>query len=215
MTRIHMHPSDETLLSYARGNLDAGRRLVVEAHLELCRSCAGMIGALDHIAGKALDAAPPMPLEDATSQKVLQRIAANPVQPDTQTAIEDTASYPYGLHALAGRKIGPWRWVGPGVHWRAVSSPASGARVFMLKAAPGIRMPDHTHTGTELTLVLTGAFSHDGGRFACGDVEDADSTVDHQPVVEDGEECVCLVAMEGQLHLRGWIGRLMQPFVRM
>ena len=76
-------------------------------------------------------------------------------------------------------------------------------------------MPDHTHTGTELTLVLTGAFSHDGGRFACGDVEDADSTVDHQPVVEDGEECVCLVAMEGQLHLRGWIGRLMQPFVRM
>ena len=102
------------------------------------------------------------------------------------------------------------------MHWRSVSVPADhGARVFMLKAAPGTSLPHHTHTGTELTLILKGAYAHEGGRFGAGDFEEADGSVDHQPVVEPGDECICLVAMEGQLRLLGLLGRIMQPFVRM
>jgi len=33
-------------------------------------------------------------------------------------------------------------------------------------------------------------------------------------VIDGDEECICLVAMEGQLKLSGVLGRLMQPFVR-
>ena len=73
----------------------------------------------------------------------------------------------------------------------------------------------HTHTALEMTCVLTGAFHHAGGRFGPGDFDLGDETVHHEPHVDDGEDCVCLVAMQGQLRLEGLIGRLVQPFVRL
>jgi putative transcriptional regulator len=63
--------------------------------------------------------------------------------------------------------------------------------------------------------VLTGAFSHAGGHYGPGDFDFGDDSVDHQPIVDAGEECLCLVAMRGNLRLSGWIGRLVQPFVRL
>ena len=40
------------------------------------------------------------------------------------------------------------------------------------------------------------------------------NSIEHLPVVEDGVECICLVALQGQIRFKSWIGRLVQPFVR-
>ncbi len=66
-----------------------------------------------------------------------------------------------------------------------------------------------------MTCVLSGAFRHDSGHFGPGDFDLGDETVDHQPIVDDGQDCVCLVAMQGELRLNGLLGRMMQPFVRL
>ena len=116
---------------------------------------------------------------------------------------------------LLGHELGPWRWIAPGLHHRVVKVTDSASRVFMLKAAPGVRLPDHSHTGTELTCVLSGAFIHEGGRFAAGDCDDADQDVGHRPIIDGEEECICLVAMQGELKLSGVLGRLMLPFIRL
>jgi putative transcriptional regulator len=76
-------------------------------------------------------------------------------------------------------------------------------------------MLEHSHTGIEMTCVLKGAFSHEGGHFGPGDFDLGDETVNHRPVVDAREECVCLVAMVGDLRLSGLIGRIVQPFVRL
>ena len=111
--------------------------------------------------------------------------------------------------------LGKWRRIAPGLQWRPVAVPAAeGTRVFMLKAAPGIRIPHHAHAGLEWTCVLQGAFSHQLGRYGAGDFDEADATIEHQPVVEDGVECICLVALQGQIQLKSWMGRLIQPFIR-
>ena len=44
--------------------------------------------------------------------------------------------------------------------------------------------------------------------------DQADASVDHSPVVDSNEDCICLVALNGSIELRGWFGRLIQPFVR-
>jgi putative transcriptional regulator len=215
MKSMHHHPTDETLASYIRGSLDEGRRVLVAAHVEICASCAAMVAASDHIAGSMLEAVEPQPLQSEALHHVLARIDAIAAGP-ARALPQNATGLPFGLAALGGYDLGPWRWIGPGVHWRSVSVPADrGARVFMLKSAPGTSLPHHTHTGTELTLILQGAYAHEGGRFGVGDFEEADGSVDHQPVVEPGEECICLVAMEGQLRLLGLLGRILQPFVRM
>ncbi len=116
---------------------------------------------------------------------------------------------------FAAYPLGAWRRIGGGLRWRSVGVPAEkGTRVFMLKASPGTRIPHHAHAGIEWTCVLQGAFRHELGRYGAGDFDEADEAVEHRPVVEDGEECICLVALQGQIQLKSWMGRLMQPFVR-
>lgn len=110
---------------------------------------------------------------------------------------------------------GKWQWVGPGIKRRFIDVPNdSSTRVFMLKAAPGTRLPDHSHQGTEWTCVLAGAYRHDHGRFGAGDFDEADDTVEHNPQVESDRDCVCLVGLSGSVELTGLFGRVIQPFVR-
>jgi putative transcriptional regulator len=213
MTTMH-HPSDETLMAFASGTLDLGRRIVVGAHIEMCPSCRRTLRALDHLAGENLDALPPTQLASEAVERVLMRTSAADDRPARPPA--SGGGWPVAPRSLEPYELGRWKWIGPGVHWRSASVPSEGgARVFLLKAAPGTRLPHHTHTGTELTLILQGAFRHVGGHYGVGDLDEADGSIEHQPIVEPGEDCICLVAMEGNLRLLGPLGRILQPFVRM
>ena len=113
-------------------------------------------------------------------------------------------------------RFGKQRRVAPGVKLQPIILPDAGkSRAFLLWSAPGTRMLEHSHTGTELTLVLKGSFSHQGGEYRPGDFDFGDGEVDHQPVVGGDIPCLCLVAMSGDLQLHGFLGRLISPFVRL
>jgi putative transcriptional regulator len=173
-----------------------------------------LIAAADHLGGALMQALAPTPLSEQALQSALARIDREPQAPSTRADLPH--DLPVRVQALVGLEFGPWRWIGPGVHWRSVSlREQGGSRVFMLRARPGTELPHHTHTGTELTLILKGAFAHGGGRFGFGDFDEADGSVVHEPTVEAGEECVCLVAMQGGLRLLSPLGRLLQPFIRL
>jgi putative transcriptional regulator len=66
-----------------------------------------------------------------------------------------------------------------------------------------------------MTCVLSGAFQQEGALFGPGDFDFGDDTMDHRPLVESGQVCICLVAMHGELQLKGLLGRIVQPFVRL
>lgn len=210
---IKHHPSDQALAAFASGTLDEARALVVATHLSLCAECRKAVRAFEHVGGALLDDLKPAEMSEGALESAWARLG----QPETAaSASRDLPAAANGLPAPLGQyEMGPWRWIGRGVQWRSVDVPASdGSRVFMLKAAPGTRLPRHRHTGTEWTCVFEGAFRHDFGRFGAGDFDEADESVEHNPVVEDGEPCICLVAMRGSIELRGWMGRILQPLIR-
>jgi putative transcriptional regulator len=160
--------------------------------------------------GLMLDDLKPVAVSDGALAGALARLS-EPVR--TQSAIERDENLPA---PLAPYELGPWRWIGSGVHWRSVSVPVvNGVRVFMLRAEGGTHLPRHRHQGIEWTCVLGGAFRHDLGRFGSGDFDEADETIEHNPVVEPGEPCICLVALEGNIELQSWLGRLLQPLIRL
>ena len=66
-----------------------------------------------------------------------------------------------------------------------------------------------------MTCVLSGGFRHAGGHYGPGDFDFGDETVCHEPHVDAGEDCVCLVAIQGNLRWKGFWGRLARPFVRL
>ena len=75
-------------------------------------------------------------------------------------------------------------------------------------------MPVHTHASSELTLVLAGGFTDQFGHFLRGDLAEADASVEHRPVADPGEDCLCLAVTDGPMRLTGPLGRLINPFLR-
>jgi putative transcriptional regulator len=214
---IQHHPVDTTLAAFAGGTLDEGRSLVIATHLAACAACRRRVATFECVGGALLEGMPASPMAAGALARTLERIDAPAVaaaaSPSSPPGGDETVVYPAPLSHYA---LGPWRWRGRGVYYRRVPMPReAGTNVFMLKAKPGTKLPRHTHTGTELTCVLKGAFRHDHGRYGPGDVDDADDTMEHWPRVEPGEECICLVALQGQIRFAGLIGRLLQPFARM
>jgi putative transcriptional regulator len=213
---IQHHPSDVTLAAFAAGTLDQGQRMAIATHVDGCARCRAFVRAMEHVGGIVLDRLPPAAMTVGSLARVMGRLdepAPRAIRVPPPSDLDDIP----GLPDIVRRcRAGDWKWIAPGVRLRPIMLPQpSPTRVFLLKAAPGTRMLQHSHTELEMTCVLTGAFRHEGGRFGPGDFDLGDEEVDHRPLVEQGEDCICLVAMRGELRLSGLMGRLMQPFVRL
>jgi len=105
-----------------------------------------------------------------------------------------------------------WRTLGPGIQHMPLVA-ADGVTARLLRIAPGRSVFDHSHGGTELTLVLNGSYLAQGQRFVRGDLEMADENTQHRPVAGAEDVCICLAVTDAPLRFGNWIGRLMQPFI--
>lgn len=214
---IEHHPTDSMLAAFAAGTLDHGQHVAIATHLVSCPQCCRFMHSMEYVGGSVLTGLPPV----AMSSDAFARVEARLKEPAPAAAAYVPPTVPEteipGLPKFVRRyRFGNWKWIAPSVHVRPIVIPhASDTRVFLLKSGPGTKLLDHTHTGIELTCVLSGAFSQDGDHYGPGDFDLGDESIDHQPVVEEGQDCICLVAMQGKLRLNGLIGRIIQPFVRL
>ena len=194
------HPSAEILAAYATGVHEPGFGLVVGAHIETCTACRAQVGAFEAASGAALTQLPPTAISADALTRTLARLDSDPA---ARPAARDTRPL------LDRLPIKAKRWVAPGVWVAAVDTPhAPENRVYLLSVAKGMVSARHEHSGAEYCTVLKGAYRDEVGTFAAGDFAAADSHLNHQPIVEGDEACVCLFATEGRLKPQGWIGRL-------
>ena len=206
-------PSEERLLAYAAGTLSPPEAVVVATHLALRPDTAQWVEGLQAIGGEVLDSIEPAPLADDLLARTLAKLASTPDDMAPPEPANDMTELPAPLRRY---ELGPWRWIGPDMHVRDVHAPRDGdCRVILLRIGSGRTTPVHTHQGVELTCVISGAYETDEGRFGPGDFEEADGEVHHRPRTVSDEPCLCVVALDGQIRLDGWIGRLLQPFVRL
>jgi putative transcriptional regulator len=214
---IHHHPSDGLLTEFAAGVLDLGQHVAIATHLANCSRCRVMVRTTEHVGGAVLAALPPTAMADGSFEAVEARLneAALSVVPPNHSggAFADVAGLPRFLRSFPETS---WKWIAPKVHLRPIQLPhPSATRVFLLRSSPGTKMVEHTHSGFEMTCVLSGSFVHAGGHFGPGDFDFGDGSVDHDVTIDSAEDCVCLVAMQGDLRMHGLIGRLLQPLIRM
>lgn len=207
MSVVH-RASDETLAAFAAGRLDEGLAVVVAAHIELDPESRRRLREFQAIQGALLDSIEPVAMTRRPQVPAEQRPLSDNLLVTSRPA---ESGVPDALRPYA---LGPWRPIGLRVATRRVEVPGAEARVFMLRAGPGIALPPHKHTGFEWTTILAGAYEHQYGRYAAGEFDEADAEHDHTPSVDPVEGCTCLVAMTGKVLLQGWLGRLLQPLVR-
>jgi len=193
------HPSADVLAAYAGGALEPGFGLVVGAHVEVCAACRANVLGYEAASGAALRDLP----QTDVAPDALARVMAKLEQ--ASAAIPAVDSRPL----LQRLPLKPRKWITPGVWVAAVDTPhAPNNRVYLLSVKPGMPTARHEHSGAEFCTVLTGAYTDELGTFSAGDFAATDEDVNHQPVVQGDEDCICLFATEGRLKAQGFLGRL-------
>jgi len=215
MAEIKHHLSDEVLMAYSAGTLPEAFNLVIATHISLCDDCRSHMESFDSVGGAVL-----AEMEQATvSDKLLADTLAMITGLEQEKPIKTPARpsvFPEPLRAYVGGDLDSvqWKKVGGGVSQYLLET-SRDATVRLLHIPAGTAVPDHGHRGTEMTLVLKGAFLDGHERFARGDIEIADEELNHTPIADVGEDCICIAATDARLRFNSLIPRLAQPFIGM
>lgn len=211
---IKHHLSDDLLMAYSAGDLPEAFSLVIATHVSLCDECRARLEAYDALGGAVIEDQS-AELSMGSLEACLARIDGMP-QANARAPRRGSGIFPAPLVDYIGGGVNAvkWRPLGLGARQAILKMGDNGASVRLLSIPGGTAMPDHGHSGLEMTLVLQGAFRDEGDRFARGDIEVADDSLEHTPVAEPGETCICLAATQGPLRFNSLIPRLAQPFFR-
>jgi putative transcriptional regulator len=217
--KITHHLNDALLMGYSAGVLPEAFNIIVAAHVSMCDECRARLAEFDAVGGEVVAAGETAEMAPDSLARTLAAIAEAPADADSTEAERHAQADAGGLPRPVRDYIGgdldavKWRRVGGGVR-QAILPTSANASARLLHIPAGCAVPDHGHAGTELTLVLQGAFCDETDRFGAGDVEVADADLDHQPMAEDGEDCICLAATDAPLKFNSMLPKLAQPFLR-
>jgi len=218
MTQVGLIP-DEWLVSYAAGALSDERALLVATHVAYHPGLKAKVADAEAVGGALLDTQDVAATEVHTSfDDLMARIDMDePDETDEKApALTSDDDLPDMLRSYLDKPLDDlkWRMMGPGMYQHKLSNGPDGEKLWLLRARGGTEMPVHDHRGLEMTLVLRGSYRVGDKRYGPGLLELADSdVVDHQPMIDEGEDCICLVVTDAPIRLHSLIGRMVQPFI--
>lgn len=217
---IKFHPAMPLLEQYVAGSLSADMALAVAAHIDLCPHCQRLnrdISA-DQAAQHLLQ---PLKADHTDWQSMLDTIvstAANSAPATLQTAYDSYKTdvsiadrqfpLPRALQHLAAKQ-GKWLQLG-GI--ASAKLPAGrNQHVSLLYISENTEVPQHTHRGLEVTLVLAGKIVDEYGEYHAGDLLINTPADTHTPRTLAGEVCLCLSVLTAPLQFKKGLVRLLNP----
>jgi anti-sigma factor ChrR (cupin superfamily) len=162
---------------------------VLEGHLSECADCREEMEALRPIVGAFISwPADVLRPADSLWDGLASRIA-------TETGREPIQSVP------ERRAESPWEEAAPGLSFRLLATDTEKDRVSMLvRLAPGVAYPPHTHAGVEELYLLSGELWIDDKKLYPGDYNRAEAgTGDQRVWSETGCTCVLLTSTRDSL----------------
>lgn len=196
---------DALISEYVAGELPDPARVLVASHIEMKPASAMMARTLEALAGQSLEAGKSRAMAggDHRFDAILRSPAPQLrlVQPREERHVLPRALYDHLGYDLADV---PWKTKLPGLKQHMIEHDKDdGSEMSLLWARPGRALPNHTHEGLELTLVLDGDFHDHRGTFGRGDVSVADENLDHRPVAGMEKPCLCLSVLFAPIVLSG------------
>jgi putative transcriptional regulator len=223
---IKHHPKFELLKSFVDGDLPASLSAGIAIHADMCKQCQHHITQLtEQVAESSFE------FEDAfldrliiDEQKDLDDIATlnfddmiagitvsddiEVIQPkeDKYISFDDTQCVlPTALQSMS---LGKTVRIGKLSRARVQLNEAE-IHSSLLHIEPGGGVPEHTHKGFELTLLLEGSFSDENGEYVKGDFIMLDGSHQHHPISVEG--CLCFTVANDALHFTKGINKLLNP----
>ena len=203
------HLNEDMLLDYAAGSMSEGWTIAVATHLALCPHCRAQSAQADVLGGALLDSIAPDQLAAEAWSAMRARLEAEPAH----TA---KPGLPMPLRAYVGGDLDTinWRALGRGAAQMLLPTDDRTTQVRLLRIPAGKPVPEHSHGGREITLVLSGSFRDGDVLFGPGDIEDADGSILHTPTATPDDDCICLAVTDAPLRFSSWLVRLLQPILK-
>ncbi len=214
---IAHHLDGEMLMQYSAGILTEGWSVAVATHLALCPACRSELRTLESVGGYFLEREN-AEIDDITEswRRVKDKIEAGTMEKLVQMKKRSSSdlTYPEPLRTYIDAAGGlRWRSLGRGAAQMIIPTGDKTTSVRLLKIPAGQPVPEHSHGGLELTLVIDGSFSDEISTFGRGDIEIADDNLTHQPRANPGKDCICLAVTDAPLRFKSRLLRLIQPLL--
>ncbi|WP_421177880.1 ChrR family anti-sigma-E factor [Aeromonas jandaei] len=220
---IKAHPTDPMLRAFAADELPLPLAVGLSAHCELCPECAARLKAFEEELAQQYLASPAEPEVDSRDDLALdvgfdtmladilaqpESVAAPVIDlPRAQPAELEVAGHAYRLPRVLARYRSPkWRHIGA-IRQQSLPLDEMGARASLLHIDAGGRIPEHTHQGYELTLLLAGNIQDGDTLYQAGDFIWRDASHAHSPHTPDG--CLCYTVQDAPVQFTKGLSRLL------
>jgi putative transcriptional regulator len=209
---IKHHPADQLLYEFAKGELSITLSMAVSAHIEMCDCCASKLKTLESSFGEAELGGEEEIVVDSDFAAMFDSIVEDDSVAETVLMPQSTLMYqhkevllPRALSAVNRSEFSTIGKIG-----RSRFDADDGAlRASLLQIAPGGEIPEHTHTGFEITLLLDGDFRDEEGEYVPGDFILLDGKHNHTPMTKDG--CLCFTVVSSALYFNKGLSKLLNP----
>ncbi|MGI2175950.1 ChrR family anti-sigma-E factor [Shewanella ulleungensis] len=229
---INYHPDQHLLSLHAKGELPLSMSIAISAHAEFCQHCQQQLDqmtiALSEQQFEQADAKNTAAFEkhgefdDLLSQFLSStldtldtldtdvRLANNSTsQPESTDNSVTIKGQHYALPRVFKKQINAsWQGIGKVSRLR-LDTGEPQARASLLHIAANGEIPDHTHKGSELTLLLAGEFSDCYNTYKPGDFMLLDQDHEHSPKTTEG--CLCYTIVDAPLYFTKGISKLLNP----
>lgn len=216
---ISFHPKFTDLQAFSAGNCKPAMALMISAHVDMCQQCQhDCIDIQSELAGKIFSNSSPSAQLDSQYLSMMSKITDLPVTkaitPDSNnTSIELDGKFFEVPRALRRhvKNTGNWsRLVGK--LWQAPVDLGDIGKANFIYMEKGGRVPEHTHKGTEMTLVVDGQYGDGIAQYDCGDFTIMNNQHKHLPHSEADDGCLVFTIVDQPLHFTAGIARLLNPF---
>jgi len=204
---------DEWIVSYASGALSEAHALVVASHCHFYPILQEKIIDAENIGGALMENSEPSEVSNLLFEELMNKIDNLPIE-ELKPSNDNGLPTPLANYLDQPLDQLKWRMMGPGLSQVRLWTGPNDERLWLLKAKGGAKVPAHDHNGLEMTLVLKGSYHVGNDCYSSGMLEIADDdTTNHMPMIDHGEDCICLVVTEAPIKIHSLIGRLVQPFI--
>ena len=205
------------MTEHAAGNLPLGQAACVSVHLHYCEQCQRTSAQLQTLGATLFDGLPAEPVGDTLLNMVLARLDDAPPLSYASSSEWSAGRTPAILQRLMSGDLSDLVWKKVTrtlrISYLKTGDPNYEVALYHIKA--GGRIPEHTHRGLEMTLVLEGGFSDADGSYHQGDFLLRQPGDIHAPTAVQSEDCICLAVLNAPLKFTGWPYRWMNPFLHL
>jgi putative transcriptional regulator len=210
------HPSSDQLIEFSSGTGSSALAIAISTHLHFCNACRQRVTEMESTAAVFFEEQSRIDLKAGSFDALMARINEEPNPVSVKTKARKPSRFPPTIEKLINADTESLKWRSPMKNLRVshLMTDETGFILGLHHMKSGGRVPEHTHRGNEISVVIEGGFSDEMGSYVPGDFIHLSKEHLHSPQADADGDCWLLSLVEAPVKLTGPVGWVLNPFLK-